>query len=73
MKKILSFFAAMLVAVAASAATVNIAPDSPNAAGDNLRRAVRDATAGDVIVLADGVYKEADQIVLDKDLTIQAA
>lgn len=73
MKKILTFCAAVLVALAASAGVVNIAPDSPNAAGDNLRRAIRDAQAGDVIVLADGVYKEADQIALDKDITIQAA
>ncbi|MBR4546963.1 MAG: DUF5123 domain-containing protein [Paludibacteraceae bacterium] len=68
MKKIFTFIAAMLVAFAASAATININPGTAT-----LRTAIANAAAGDVIVLANGTYTESgNYIVLDKNLTIQA-
>ncbi|MBO7455636.1 MAG: DUF5123 domain-containing protein [Paludibacteraceae bacterium] len=69
MKKIFSFFAAVLVAFTANAATINIDATTSN----SLRTAVLSAAAGDVIVLADGTYNEPEQVKLDKSLTIQAA
>ena len=59
----------MLVALAVNAATVNITPGTAT-----LQTAVAAAAAGDVIVLADGVYNESgDYIVLNKNLEIKAA
>jgi len=68
MKKILSFFAAMLVAVAVNAETV------PVAAGSNaLRDAVASASAGDVLELGNGTFAENGDFSINKDLTIKAA
>lgn len=72
MKKILSFFAAMLVAVAANAAVINI----DNTTEDALRLALNDASDGDVIVMAAGTYVESngDYIAFDdKTVTVRAA
>lgn len=69
MKKIFSFFAAMLVALAVTAGEVNITAETSN----SLKNAVAAATAGDVIILADGTYNEPEQVKLDKSLTIKAA
>ena len=72
MKKILSFFAAMLVAVAANAAVINI----DNTTEDALRLALNDASDGDVIVMAAGTYVESngDYIAFDgKAVTVRAA
>lgn len=71
MRKIFSFFAALLVAVAANAAVVNITPDGTT----DLRHAVRDvAAAGDTVVLADGVYTQGgDYTYFDKNLVVMAA
>ncbi|MBQ7996313.1 MAG: DUF5123 domain-containing protein [Paludibacteraceae bacterium] len=71
MRKIFSFFAAMLVAIAANAAVVNITPDGAT----DLRHAVRDvAAAGDTVVLADGVYTQGgDYTYFDKNIVVMAA
>lgn len=72
MKKILSFFAAMLVAVAANAAVININTETTDA----LRKAVASASTGDVIVMAAGTYEESasDYIAFHgKEVTVMAA
>lgn len=69
MKKIFTFIAAMLVAFAASAAVINISPT----ADDVVSTTVASANAGDIIVLADGVYHQPNQISFDKNITLQAA
>lgn len=71
MRKIFSFFAALLVAVAANAAVVNITPDGAT----DLRHAVRDkAAAGDTVVLADGVYTQGgDYTYFEKNIVVMAA
>ena len=68
MKKILSFFAAMLVAVAVNAATVEVAPGVKT-----LETAVAAASAGDVLVLAEGTFYEEGNFDMKKNLTIKAA
>lgn len=76
MKKILSFFAAvLLVAFAANAKTIEIGPESPGGTCSNkLIYALADAEDNDVIVLADGTYNENDNyIVIDKAVEIKAA
>ena len=68
MKKILSIFAAALVAIAVNAETI------PVAAGENaLRDAVASASAGDVLELASGNFAEVGDFSIDKNLTIKAA
>ena len=68
MKKIFTFCAAMLVALAASAAT------TPVAAGSNaLKAAVSVATAGDILELGDGIFAEDGDFSINKSITIQAA
>lgn len=71
MRKIFSFFAAMLVAWTASATIVNITPDGTT----DLRHAVRDvAAAGDTVVLADGVYTQGgDYTYFEKNIVVMAA
>lgn len=68
MKKILSIFAAMLVALTASAKTVSIS------AGDQtLATAVNwSVENGDTIVMGDGDYSEPYTIVINKNLVIKA-
>ena len=58
----------MLVAVAVNAAETTLEPGS-----DVLRQAVKSASAGDVLILTDGVYQEPEVVELNKSLTIQAA
>lgn len=74
MKKFFSFCAAMLVALAANAAVINITPTSPQPA-DNLRLALASASAGDVIVMGAGTYEESNGnfIAFDKNITVKAA
>ena len=72
MKKIFTFIAAMLVAFAASAATINIDNTTPDA----LRLALNDADDGDEIVMAAGTYVESngDYIAFaGKHVTVKAA
>lgn len=72
MKKIFLFCAAMLVAFAASAATINI----DNTKTDALRHALNDANDGDEIVMAAGTYVESNSnyIAFDgKAVTVKAA
>lgn len=72
MKKILSFFAAMLVAVAANAAVININTETTDA----LRTALNSAADGDEIVMAAGTYVESNSnyIAFDgKAVTVKAA
>ena len=68
MKKLFSFCAAMLVALAVNAAT-QVAPGGSNA----IKTAVEAATAGDTLVLSTGVYQEDGNFDIDKNLTIMAA
>lgn len=73
MKKILSIFAAALVAIAVNATILDIAPDSPQSS-DNIRREIRDhINAGDTLRLADGIYTESDVVELNKSVVIMAA
>jgi len=58
----------MLVALATNAADVQLSPGNKV-----LYNAVTAATAGDVLILADGVYEEPEVVNLDKNLTIKAA
>lgn len=58
----------MLIALVANAADVQLAPGNKV-----LYNAVAGATAGDVLILADGVYVEPEVVNLDKNLTIKAA
>lgn len=55
MKKLFSFFAAMLVAFVANAAVININTGT----ADALRNALNTASTGDVIVMAAGTYVES--------------
>ena len=68
MRKVFTFIAAMLVAFAASAATIQVAAGS-----GTLKAAVEAAAAGDILVLADGDFVEGNQIVFDKNLIVEAA
>lgn len=72
MKKFFSFFAAMLIAVAANAAVINITNETPDA----LRLALNSAADGDEIVMAAGTYVESNgnYIAFDgKSVTVKAA
>ncbi len=72
MKKIFTFIAAMLVAFAASAATININTGT----ADALRVALNSANDGDEIVMAGGTYVESngDYIAFDgKHVIVKAA
>ena len=69
MKKIFLFCAAMLVAFAANAATINVNPGN-----DALIAALQSAANGDVLVLADGVYNEySNYIDFNKTIEVKAA
>ena len=56
MKRILNIFAAVLVALAANAAVINI----NTATSDALRKALNTAATGDTIVMAAGLYVESN-------------
>ena len=71
MKKIFSFFAAMLATVALNAAVINISHNTPDA----LRLALNDANDGDVIVMQEGLYVESNGNYIafaGKDVTVKA-
>ena len=75
MKKILSIFAAALVAVAVNATVIQITPTSPHSS-DNLRQAVASAVTGDIIEMAAGTYEEStsDYIAFHgKEVVVRAA
>lgn len=67
MRKFFLFFAAALVALA-----VNAKETAVSAGESTLSAAIAAADAGDVLVLDTGTYSEPEQIVFDKDITIQA-
>lgn len=67
MKKIFAIFAAVLMAWAANAET-QLSPGTKI-----LYNAVAAASAGDVLVLDDGVYVESEVVELNKNITIKAA
>lgn len=57
----------MLVALVANATTVSLSPGS-----QVIYNAVQAATAGDTLLLADGVYSEAEVVELNKNIVIMA-
>ncbi len=78
MKKIFSFFAAMLVVFAANATIRNITPthcfEGDRADGYTLYvELARGAQAGDTIVLADGTYNENQSIPVSNQVVVMAA
>ena len=71
MKKIFSIFAAMLVALVANAAVININTGT----SDALRTALNGAASGDVIVMAAGTYVESNSNYIaftGKNVTVMA-
>ena len=68
MRKFFLFFAAMLVALTASAKTINIT----NETAGSLKATIDTAKAGDVIVLAGGVYSETSTIQIKKPIKLMA-
>lgn len=72
MKKLFTFFAAMLVALAVNAAVINITSETPDA----LRTALNSAESGDEIVMAAGTYVESNGNYIaftEKNVTVRAA
>lgn len=67
MKKLFLLIPALVLSLVLNAAVINIAP------GTSLAYTIIDAQAGDVIVMADGLYPGEDQLHLTKDITIKAA
>ena len=71
MKKLFSIFAAMLVALVANAAVININTGT----SDALRKALSSAASGDVIVMAAGTYVESNSDYIaftGKNVTVMA-
>lgn len=68
MRKIFTLFAAMLLAI-----TVNATERSVTAGEGNFSTAVSAASAGDVLVLANGDFTETVAVTIDKNLVIKAA
>ena len=68
MRKIFTLIAAMFVACAVNAATVQVSPGT-----NGIKNAVLAATAGDVIELSSGIYYEEGNFDFNKSLTIKAA
>ena len=68
MKRHTLLIALIFSVFAASAATVNITPGS-----NTLYAAINSATAGDIIVLAEGEYIEANKLSVNVPLSIRAA
>lgn len=72
MRKIFSLFAAVLVALVANAAVINITNETPDA----LRLALNGASDGDEIVMAAGTYVESNDNYINFDgkaVTVKAA
>ena len=72
MRKFLSLFAAVLVALVANAAVINIT----NANADALRLALNSAQTGDIIEMAAGTYVESNSNYIafaGKEVTVRAA
>lgn len=69
MKKTFSLFIACFMLAMLQAATVNVAP------GDGtLRKAINEASVGDILVLTTGEYAETSSTIkVEKNITIQAA
>ena len=68
MRKLFTLIAAIFVAFAVNAATVQVAPGN-----NGIKNAVLAATAGDVIELSSGIYYEEGNFDFNKSLTIMAA
>ncbi len=76
MRKLFTFFAALLVAWSASAGNVTkITTTSPHSSGNNLRQAIATATSGDTIEMAAGTYIETGNWIAfdNKEITVRAA
>ena len=74
MKKLFLLIPALILSMIANATETTIGPNSTEETVNNvLYDAVNAAGANDVIVLTDGIYKEGNSIVLNKNLTIKAA
>ncbi|MBR1481099.1 MAG: hypothetical protein IJ609_04145, partial [Paludibacteraceae bacterium] len=72
MKKLFSIFAAMMVALLANAAVIQI----NNSTADALRKALNSAVDGDIIEMAAGTYVESNSDYIaftGKEVTVRAA
>ena len=68
MKRITIAISFILLAINIAANTISVVPGS-----NAVYNAIRQAQAGDVLVLAEGEYQEANKLTINKQLTIQAA
>ena len=68
MKRITIAISCILLAINIAANTISVVPSS-----NAVYNAIRQAQAGDVLVLAEGEYQESNKLTIDKQLTIQAA
>jgi len=76
MRKLFLLIPALVLSLAVNASVINITPTSPDAGGDNLRKALNSANDGDEIVMAAGTYVESngDYIAFTgKHVTVRAA
>lgn len=68
MKRITFAILCILLAINIAANTISVVPGS-----NAVYNAIRQAQAGDVLVLAEGEYQESNKLTINKQLTIQAA
>ena len=68
MKRITIAISFILLAINIAANTISVVPGS-----NAVYNAIRQAQAGDVLVLAEGEYQESNKLTINKQLTIQAA
>ena len=68
MKRIGILLSLAFATISIAAGTITVVPGS-----DAVYEAISQAQAGDVLVLAEGEYQEANKLTIDKQLTIQAA
>ena len=68
MKRIGILLSLAFATISIAAGTITVVPGN-----DAVYEAISQAQAGDVLLLADGEYQEANKLTIDKQLTIQAA
>ncbi len=74
MKKIFSFLAVILMAMAVNAEVIQITPTSPHSS-NNLRQAIAAAATGDIVEMAAGTYEESGDYLAftGKEVIVRAA